>query len=338
MARTLRAKLDMHFATLEVDKFDVDACSAILHVLRRLQDAARLDDERGNERRGSDIKANYEYSFSNGEIFVPRLHPISLSEAQMEEIPQADSSHLVIGQLGILSTLHWVGETFPPLGPEEVEVRTKAAGLNFLDIAVAMNIVDMDQSLGRGYNALGSKGAGVITRIGSQVSDLNVGDRVATMAADTGVFATMLRRQASQCVRIPSNLSDEDAAGLLIPYVTVVWSFVEKARLRKGQTVLTHSAAGGVGIAAIHVARWIGAEIYATVGTQAKFDFLAHELGVPRDHIFNSRDGSFAAAISAATGGRGVDAVLNSLSGELLHASWGCVGTRRRLYAGDWQA
>lgn len=94
MARTLRAKLDMHFATLEFDKLDVDACSAILHVLRRLQDAARLDDERGNERRGSDIKANYEYSFSNGEIFVPRLHPISLSEAQMEEMPQADSSHL----------------------------------------------------------------------------------------------------------------------------------------------------------------------------------------------------------------------------------------------------
>lgn len=98
---------------------------------------------------------------------------------------------------------------------------------------------------------------------------------MATMAADTGVFATKLRRQAGQCVRLPSNLSDEDTAGLFIPYVTVMWSFAEKARLRKGQTVLIHSAAGGVGIAAIHVARWIGAEIYATVtpnGHTAKRD------------------------------------------------------------------
>lgn len=325
MARTLRAELDMHFATLELDELDAGAASALVHVLRKLQAAARAEDTQGGDTQASDIKADCEYSFSNGRLLVPRLHPFSLPKALMEEKKQPESKHLVIGERGILSTLHWVGETFSPLGANEVEIRLTAAGLNFLDLAVAMNIVDMAQSLGRGYNALGSEGAGIVTKVGANVTDLKVGDRVATMAADTGVFATRLRRNASQCVAIPPSLSDEDAAGLLIPYVTVLWSFVEKARLRKGQTVLIHSAAGGVGIAAIHVARWIGAEIYATVGTQDKVKFLTNELGVPRDRIFHSRDDSFVRSVLEATAGKGMDVVLNSLSGELLHATWRCV-------------
>jgi NADPH:quinone reductase-like Zn-dependent oxidoreductase/acyl carrier protein/NAD(P)-dependent dehydrogenase (short-subunit alcohol dehydrogenase family) len=325
IGRTIRAELDMNFATLELDKLDDDAASAVVNVLRKLQNAVRYEETQGNDTKTSDIKADCEYAFSNGELLLPRLHPFGLSQALTEEMAHVESKRLVIGQRGILSTLHWVGDTFAPLGPDEVEVKVTAAGLNFLDLAVAMNIVDMAQSLGRGYNALGSEGAGVITKVGSNVSDFKPGDRVATMAADTGVFASKLRRPASACVHLPPDLSDEDAAGLLIPYVTVMWSFVEKARLRKGQTVLIHSAAGGVGIAAIHVARWLGAEIYATVGTTAKVEFLVNELGIPRNRIFNSRDDSFARDILAATGGKGMDAVLNSLSGELLHATWRCV-------------
>ncbi|KAL7914426.1 hypothetical protein GGI35DRAFT_490696 [Trichoderma velutinum] len=91
------------------------------------------------------------------------------------------------------------------------------------------------------------------------------------------------------------------------------------------RTVLIHSAAGGVGIAAMHVCQTIGAEIYATVGTPEKATFLTETFGISPDHIFNSRDETFRTDILAATNGRGVDLVLNSLSGELLHASWQCV-------------
>lgn len=88
---------------------------------------------------------------------------------------------------------------------------------------------------------------------------------------------------------------------------------------------MIHSACGGVGISAIQICRMVGASIFATVGSEDKAQHLMHEHGIPRDRIFHSRDASFLPALLKATGGRGVDLVLNSLSGELLHASWDCV-------------
>ncbi|EME41518.1 polyketide synthase-like protein [Dothistroma septosporum NZE10] len=325
MARTLRSELDMHFATLEVDELNNSAASAVLRVIQRIQKAARDANLYDTEAQLSDIKEDYEYSSTSGELLVPRLHSFFVSEALVEVAPAAESKHLVIGQRGMLHTLHWVGDTFEDLAKDDIEVKMSAVGMNFLDLAVAMNIVDMSQSLGKGYNALGSEGTGVVTKVGANVTEFQIGDRVATMGVDTSVFATTLQRPARLCVRLPTGLSDEDAAAILVPYVTVLWSFIEKARMKKGQTVLIHSAAGGVGIAAIHVARWLGTEIYLTVGGPSKADFLVNQLGVPRERIFNSRNDSFLKDVLAATGGRGVDVVLNSLSGELLHASWQCV-------------
>lgn len=91
--------------------------------------------------------------------------------------------------------------------------------------------------------------------------------------------------------------------------------------LTRLQTILIHSACGGIGIAAIHISRMIGAQIYATVGNEEKIEHLVKSFGIPREHIFNSRDASFLSGIMELTGGRGVDIVLNSLSGDLLHTS-----------------
>lgn len=91
------------------------------------------------------------------------------------------------------------------------------------------------------------------------------------------------------------------------------------------QSILIHSACGGVGIAAIQVSRMLGADIYVTVGNEEKVQYLMTEFGIPRSRIFNSRDSSFLTDVLRETQGRGVDYVLNSLSGELLHASWQCV-------------
>lgn len=173
-----------------------------------------------------------------------------------------------------------------------------------------------------GISVQGAEATGYITRVGSEVSNLRVGDRVVTVGAG---FATYIQRPARHCIKIPDRLSDEEAVTMPTVYFTVLICLVERARLRKGQTLLIHSAAGGVGIAAIHVARWIGADIYVTAGTETKVEFLVKDLNIPRGRIFSSRDDGFLDEIMRTTNGIGVDVVLNSLSGELLHASWSCV-------------
>ena len=108
-------------------------------------------------------------------------------------------------------------------------------------------------------------------------------------------------------------------------YVAVLHGLLNVANIQKGQSILIHSAAGGVGIAAMHVCRYIGATIYATVGTSDKRAFLEKEFNIPSSHIFSSRSTDFAPHLMAVTNGRGVDVVLNSLTGEILDATWRCM-------------
>lgn len=91
------------------------------------------------------------------------------------------------------------------------------------------------------------------------------------------------------------------------------------------QSVLVHSACGGVGLAAVQIAQMIGSDLYVTVGNDEKVEFLMDTFNIPRNRIFNSRDKSFVDGVMRETGGLGIDVILNSLSGELLHATWGCV-------------
>jgi NADPH:quinone reductase-like Zn-dependent oxidoreductase len=169
----------------------------------------------------------------------------------------------------------------------------------------------------------GMETAGVVTKVGPQVHNLSPGDRVIHMGEKC--FSTSLIVSAKQCVRIPPELSFEDAATMPCVFATVIYSLIELARLEKGQSVLIHSACGGVGIAAIQICKMLGAEIYTTVGNDEKVQHLMSTYGIPRSRIFHSRDASFLPEIMRETNGRGVDFVLNSLSGELLHASWECV-------------
>lgn len=111
---------------------------------------------------------------------------------------------------------------------------------------------------------------------------------------------------------------------LPLVFSTAIYALKHRAQLQKGEKVLIHSGAGGLGIAAIELALSIGAEVYTTVGTDKKREFLAQRFGIPDDHIFSSRDSSFVEGIFAATGGQGVDVVLNSLTGDLLHDTWKC--------------
>ena len=320
-ARCIRGELAIDLVTLELDELDEEAAHAVarlLSIVRRAQETATDNDD--------SIDIESEYVWRKGQMLVSRMHSLPVDKALADAAPRPQGRHLTIGQPGMLQSMCWTGHTFPSLAAENVQVRITVAALNFHDVAEAIGIMDPEgHSDSDGYHGLGCEATAIVTAVGDNVKHVSVGDRVIFMEMETGLFATEVQVPAGLVVRAPENINDEEAAGLIIPYATVLWSFVEKAHVKAGQRLLIHSAAGGVGIAAIHVARWLGVEFYCTVGSEDKIDWLNTELGVPRDRIFHSRDDSFVADIMRVTDGAGVDIVLNSLSGELLHASWKCV-------------
>ncbi|KAL9112623.1 MAG: hypothetical protein Q9227_003194 [Pyrenula ochraceoflavens] len=270
-----------------------------------------------------------EYAEHNGRILIPRLYDdwgqnkkLDLlgksPPAELQPFLQPDHPlKLEIGTPGMLDTLRFVYDTRAdePLDDNDVVLEVKANGMNFVDIMVSMGLVSDTE--------LGADAAGIIKRVGSKVTLVKPGDRVATFCL--GSYRTELRTRQDLVAKIPDSMSFEDAASLPCVYVTAYQSIYEAARLRKGETILIHSAAGGLGQASIQLAQHIGAEIFVTAGSQAKRDLLVKEYGISEDHVFNSRDFSFAKGIMRMTKGKGVDVVLNSLSGEALRRTWECI-------------
>jgi NADPH:quinone reductase-like Zn-dependent oxidoreductase len=140
-----------------------------------------------------------------------------------------------------------------------------------------------------------------------------------------GAFSTHAIIPSELAISIPVTLPFELAATIPVCFGTVLHALVNVARVEKGQTALIHSACGGIGLAAIQVCQMLGVELYLTVGSERKVRYLMDNFGVPRTHIFSSRDTSFVEGVMRETKGVGVDVVLNSLSGEQLHESWKCV-------------
>ena len=197
-----------------------------------------------------------------------------------------------------------------PPGPEEVEIRVHATGLNFIDAMRALGVYPGQDD---GPVQVGIECAGTVTAAGDSVDSFQVGDAVIALAMEgVGSFVTT---RASLVAAKPAQLSFEAAATIPIAFLTAYYALHEQARLRGGERVLIHSAAGGVGLAAIEVARWLDAAVYATAGTAEKRDHL-RALGV--EHVCDSRSLAFADEVLTATGGEGVDVVLNSLTGEAI--------------------
>lgn len=142
--------------------------------------------------------------------------------------------------------------------------------------------------------------------------------------ANLDSFKTFARSCSQNVARIPDGLSDVEAASLPTIFITAYCSLHEVGRLRKTESVLIHSGAGGTCQAAIQVAHHLGAEVFTTVGAKRKKRLVVDLYGSPEDHIFKSRDSSFAQSVEGLTKGKGVDVFLNSLAGEGLVASWEC--------------
>ncbi|MEU5695465.1 type I polyketide synthase [Actinosynnema sp. NPDC020468] len=192
----------------------------------------------------------------------------------------------------------------------EVEVAVRAAGLNFRDVLNALGMYP-------GEPPLGTEGAGVVTAVGPGVSGLAVGDRV--FGVVPGAFGTHVRVEGLLLARMPRAWSFAQAATVPAVFLTAYHALCHVAGLAAGEKVLVHAGTGGVGMAAVQIARHLGAEVFATAHP-AKWSVL-RDLGLDDDHIASSRTPEFGARFAATSGGTGVDVVLNSVTGPLLDAS-----------------
>nr|ALQ32998.1 putative polyketide synthase [Fusarium sp. NRRL 52700] len=309
ISRTLRSEMLLDFATCEVDNIQ-SSSDRIVDVFERFQ--LRQEDET--------LKPDYEYSVIENTVYVGRMHPFS-AQANLLVPSEDDPVALRTSKPGRLDALHWASYNAPGLEDDHVEIKVQAAGLNFKDVLCAMGIVE-------GSNGFGLEGAGIVCRVGPKVTGLKKGDRV--MFISHSAFSTQVVVSENLCEKIPDDLSFEDAATMPCVFATSYYSIFNIGNLKKGQasnarSILVHSACGGVGISTIQLAQMAGATIYATVSNEEKIQYLQENFGLDRSCIFNSRNDSFVENIMLKTGGKGVDLALNSLSGELLHATWKCI-------------
>jgi phthiocerol/phenolphthiocerol synthesis type-I polyketide synthase C len=217
---------------------------------------------------------------------------------------------LQIDQPGRLDALrvHAVQRILPAAG--QVQVRVAAAGLNFSDVLKAMGVYP---GLDGAPPVIGGECVGFVTAVGEGVDSVEIGQRV--IAFGPGTFGSHLTTLADLVVPIPDTLPDGEAAAFGIAYLTAWHSLCEVGRLSAGERVLIHSATGGVGLAAVSIAKMIGARIYTTAGSDAKRDML-RGLGV--EYVGDSRTVEFADEILDVTDGYGVDVILNSLPGAAI--------------------
>jgi 1-acyl-sn-glycerol-3-phosphate acyltransferase len=215
---------------------------------------------------------------------------------------------------GALDTLTLREAAMAKLGPGEIRIRVMAAGLNFRDVMLSLGMLPPMAIPGHdNRTVLGFECAGIVVDCGEGVTQFRPGDEVAAVAI--GALASHVITRAAMVVRKPAHLTFEEAATIPLVFVTAHYALNHVARLAPGERVLIHAGTGGVGLAAIQLARRAGAQIFATAGNPEKRAFL-HALGI--EHVMDSRSLNFADEVLSLTGGEGVDVVLNSLAGEAI--------------------
>lgn len=266
-----------------------------------------------------------EVAFRGDGRYVRRVHRVKSDDLppRKEQAVAADGSitpyRLQIDKPGILTNLSLNETSRRAPEPGEIEVLVKAGGINFRDVMKALGIypgqpVDLKW--------FGDDFSGVVLRVGSAVTDLKPGDAVVGMAPYC--FRSHVTVHRDMVFRKPEGMSFTDAATLPTVFLTSHYAINELARMEKGESILIHAGTGGVGQAAIQIARHLGLTIFATAGSPEKRRLLA-EMGV--DHVLDSRSLKFADDIMEITGGEGVDAVLNSLAGDFIPKNFSVLKT-----------
>ena len=317
LLRTIRAEEQLRLTTLDVESPTADTTAAAISAC--LEQLCKPE---------HDTPVDSEFVERGGVVHISRLLPdTTLTALQSDDLSARPTTtadlhasealvQLRCERLGNLDAVHF-GETMSevtPLPDGMLEVEVYAAGLNYKDVVVTMGIVPGDET------ALGHEAAGIITKVAPGVSGFVVGERVVVFGK--GCFANRVHTTPSRVHHIPDDMTFDEAATLAVVYLTSIHSLFDLGNLSAGKRLLIHSAAGGVGIAAIQLAQYARAEVFVTVGTPEKRQFLKSTFGLCDDHIFNSRNTDFASQVLVATAGKGVDVVLNSLTGDMLDESF----------------
>ena len=315
--RSLRSEhVGRKFLSLDLDPkgplWSKDGASIIVQIL---QSAFGSSDGSTSERGPSEL----EYAERDGAILIPRLcHDLERDETLSPNTVNLDEQDTLSKELLYQPDrplcLHpeslafdddsQANAYYDALPPSLIEVEPRAYGAN-------LRATD--------EHVTGLECAGIITRVGSEaaIQGYATGDRVVCLLGKSS-FPSRAFVNWTSTAHIPVELSFQDAASLPAAFLTAYFSLVEIARLRRTQSVLIHEAETTVGQAAVMIAQHLGGEIFATVDGPEKRELIAHKYGIKASHIFSSRDTSFGAATLAATEGRGVDVVLNTLAGSLL--------------------
>ena len=278
----------------------------------------------------------HELAIRQQRLWVPRL--VSIRDRHVRVPADTDPAYrLTLDNAGQVSGLEMKSYELPEPGPHDVEIEVTAAALNFRDVMVTLGLLPAlayeRSALG---HEIGMEASGIVRRIGPDVSQFQAGDEVAFLRG--GCIANRVVVHDQLVFAKPGRLSMEEAASTLSVYVTAYYALIHLARLRRGQRVLIHSALGGVGQAAIALAKHAGAEIYATAGSEAKRNRLL-EMGVRG--VFDSHSFDWHDELMATTGDDGVDVVLNSLAGQhielclqaLRPGGWHCEIGKVDIYA-----
>jgi polyketide synthase 5 len=257
-----------------------------------------------------------ETAWRNGQWYAARLCPTPLRPEE-RQTTVADHEHdgmrLQIRTPGDLESMELVAAERISPGPGQIEVAVTASSINFADVLVAFGRYPAFE--GR-LPQLGTDFAGVVTAVGPDVTDHKVGDHVGGLSPN-GCWGTFITCDANLAITLPAGLTDEQAAAVTTATATAWYGLHELASIKAGDRVLIHSATGGVGQAAIAIARAAGAEIFATAGSEQRRQLL-RDMGI--EHVYDSRSIEFADLIRRDTEGYGVDVVLNSVIGAAQRA------------------
>ncbi len=252
-----------------------------------------------------------ETAWRNDEWYTARLCPSPLRPEERQTtiaVHESDGMRMQIRMPGDLQSMEFAAFDRVPPGSGQIEVAVTASSINFADVLLAFGRY---QSLDGILPQLGTDFAGVVTAVGPDVTNHKVGDHVGGMSPH-GCWATFVTCDAHLATTLPEGMTDAQAAAVTTAHATAWYGLTDLARIKAGDKVLIHSGTGGVGQAAIAIARAAGAEIFATAGSEQRRQLL-RDMGI--EHVYDSRSIEFADQIRADTGGYGVDIVLNSVSG-----------------------
>ncbi|KAF2119203.1 putative polyketide synthase [Lophiotrema nucula] len=328
LSRALRSESLYKFAHLDLDaveKLDnTSAIQAILKIFSTVMSAKSMEN------------TEMEFQERKGEFWTPRVVPDEVVNQYVhnrsfppavEETKFGGSGRtlkMAIQTPGMLDTLFFVDDELrgQELAADQIEIEVKAVGVNTRDVQAATGQNDVV--------TFGEECSGIVSRVGKDVKNFAVGDRVAAVAQAT--FATYARTSADNAFKIGTDVTFEEAANVPLAHSSAHYSLIELARLKDDESVLILNGAGAAGQAAISLAQSIGSEVYTTVETAEDKNVLVEDLDVPEDHIFYSKDDQLSASILRATNKHGVDVVLSLQAGaDSIQSALGSVAEFGRL-------